>query len=125
MDARKPIKLSAEDIALINIVNWFDYTYPEFSEDFLHIANERRCSIQQGRILKRKGVKAGVADIHVAIPNAGYHGLWIELKVNNGKLTKAQKRFLARKVLRGYCALALWGEEAVKETIKAYLGDCR
>ena len=54
--------LGKEQIDHINIVNWFNYQFPELSEDLHHFANERTCSVQQGRILKRMGVKRGVSD---------------------------------------------------------------
>jgi hypothetical protein len=115
--------LQAEQIDHINIVNWFNYQYPQYAEDFHHFANERRCSVQQGRTLKRMGVKKGVADFFLAIPCGAHHGLWIELKVGKGKLTSDQLSFLERKNARGYMAVPVWGFEAAKETIKAYLNS--
>lgn len=46
-----------ERIDHINIVNWFKRYYPELEEDFHHFANERRCTPQEGQMLKRMGVK--------------------------------------------------------------------
>jgi hypothetical protein len=113
--------LQAEQIEHINIVNWFNYQFPELSDDLHHFANERRCSIQQGRTLKRMGVKKGVADFFLAFPVNGYHGLWLELKVGKGKLTPEQISFLARKTERGYLSISVWGFEAAKEMILTYL----
>lgn len=115
------MSLQPEQIEHINIVNWFNYQYPELSDDLHHFANERRCSIQQGRLLKRMGVKRGVADFFLAIPQSPYHGLWIELKVGKGKLSKEQKEFLSRKNERGYLATEVLGFEAAIETIRFYL----
>ncbi len=105
----------------INVVNWFNYQYPQFSDDLHHFANERRCSIQQGRLLKRMGVKRGVADFFLALPCGNYHGLWIELKVKKGKLSPEQTNFIQRKNERGYLAIAVWGFDAAKELISTYL----
>ncbi len=69
------------------------------------------------------GVKKGVADFHLALPQNEFHGLWLELKVDRGTLSHEQKEFLSRKMLRGYCAVAVWGEEAAKELILTYLRD--
>lgn len=115
------MKLNPEQIAHINIVNWFHEEFPELADDFHHFANERRCSIQQGRLLKRMGVKKGVADFFLAYPIDGYIGLWIELKVGNNKPTKEQMHFLARKSSRGYACMVSNGEEATKEFILNYL----
>lgn len=117
------MSLQPEQVEHINIVNWFNYQFPELADDLHHFANERRCSIQQGRTLKRMGVKKGVSDFFLALPRQGYHGLWLELKVNKGKLTKEQNAFIDRKNQRNYLALACWGFEAAKEVISTYLSS--
>ena len=115
------MSLTPEQIDHINLVNWFHHDFPDLADDFHHFANERRCSVQQGRLLKRMGVKKGVADFFLAIPSNGFHGLWIELKVGEGRLSKEQKDFILRKNLRGYHALAVWGAETAKMVILMYL----
>lgn len=121
--------LGKEQAEHINIVNWFNYQYPELANDFHHFANERRCSVQQGRLLKRMGVKKGVADFFLAVPTLQSHpdgpryfgGLWLELKVGNGKLSPEQKAFIDRKISMGYMAMGVWGFEAATEIIRSYL----
>jgi hypothetical protein len=115
------MSLQPEQIEHINVVNWFNFQFPKLSDDFHHFANERRCSVQQGRTLKRMGVKKGVADFFLALPCGGYHGLWIELKVGKGKLSPEQIDFLDRKTSRGYMAVPVWGFDAAKEIINTYL----
>ena len=115
--------LGKEQIDHINIVNWFNYQFPELSEDLHHFANERTCSVQQGRILKRMGVKRGVSDFFLAIPKNKSAGLWIELKIGKNKPTKEQIEFLERKMNRGYHAAVVWGFEAAKDVIVSYLKD--
>ncbi len=113
--------LQPEQAEHINIVNWFNYQFPELSDDFHHFANERRCSVQQGRILKRMGVKKGVSDFFLALPLDDYAGFWLELKVGKNKVTHEQEAFLTRKIARGYMCAACWGFDAAKELILAYL----
>lgn len=113
--------LKPEQISHINIVNWFKYTYPQYEEDLHHFANERKCSPQHGAILRKMGVKAGVSDFFLALAMREYHGLWIELKTESGKLSEHQKRFLERKNKRDYYAVTCYGEEAAKEVFKWYL----
>ena len=113
--------LHPEQVDHINIVNWFNFTYPQYKEDLHHFANERRCSIQQGRLLKKMGVKKGVSDFFLAVPRDGKGGLWIELKVGTNKPTPEQKEFIERKINMGYTATCAWGAEAAKKVIKTYL----
>ena len=117
--------LGKEQIDHINVVNWFNYQFPELSDDFHHFANERVCSIQQGRILKRMGVKKGVADFFLAVAAKGCFGLWIELKVGKNKPTKEQVEFIGRKNSRGYKADVAYGFDEAKEIIMDYLKDYR
>jgi hypothetical protein len=113
--------LRPEQITHINIVNWFRHDFPELADDFHHFANERKCTQQEGRTLKRMGVIKGVWDFFLGVPLDEYHGLWIELKVGKNKMTKEQIEFGVRKSLRGYAAVPCVGFDAVKHTILAYL----
>lgn len=113
--------MQPERIDHINTVNWFNHHFPELTEDFHHFANERRCSPQEGRMLKRMAVKRGVLDFFLAIPLNGRAGLWVELKVGKNKPTKEQLEFAERKIQRGYDAVFVWGTDAAREVIKTYL----
>jgi hypothetical protein len=115
------MSLQPEQIVHINIVNWFNHEFPELADDFHHFANERTCSVQQGRTLKRMGVKKGVADFFLALPQYDKSGLWIELKVGKNTPTKEQKEFLLRKASRGYEAICVWGASEAKDIILDYL----
>jgi len=117
------MSLKPEQVDHINTVNWFKESFPEYAEDFHHFANERKCSQIEGRTLKRMGVAKGVSDFFLAIPCGGYHGLWIELKVGKGRLSKEQDAFLERKYIRGYMSMAVWGHDAAKALILSYLGN--
>ncbi len=117
------MRLSPEQFDHISVVNWFHKEFPELADDFHHFANERKCTFATGKLLKSMGVKKGVADFFLAIPMNGKSGLWIELKVGKNKPTKEQSQFLARKLLRGYEALCVWGAGATKEIILYYLKE--
>lgn len=118
-----------EQIDHINTVNWFKHHFPELEDDFHHFANERKiekrggAEYYQGKILKRMGVKRGVPDFFLALPQNGKAGLWIELKVGKNKPSKEQQAFLDRKAKRGYEVACVWGTEAAREVIKTYLRD--
>ncbi len=113
--------LKPEQIVHINIVNWFHHEFPDLADDFHHFANERKCTFQTGRTLKRMGVKKGVADFFLAIPLNGKAGLWIELKVGKNHPTKEQFAFAERKMMRHYEFAFVWGFDAAKEMILTYL----
>jgi len=54
--------------------------------------------------MKAEGVLAGVSDLCLPCPSRNYHGLYIEMKSEDGTLTEAQSAFLNRRIKYGYCA---------------------
>jgi hypothetical protein len=115
------MSLKPEQITHINLYNWFVEKFPELEDDLHHFANERRCSVQEGRNLKRMGVKRGVSDFFLAFPVGEYAGLWLELKENNGKLSKEQIEFLNKKSSRGYMTASALGLEEGRMAFSHYL----
>lgn len=72
--------------------------------------------------LKKRGVKAGVPDIFVAIPNQGWHGLFIELKrKTNYKVSAKQQEMIKLLLNQGYLAHVCLGWEDAKNKIENYL----
>lgn len=115
--------LKAEQICHINAVNRIRFEHPEIKEDIYHFANERKCSIQQGRTLKRMSVQPGVSDLFIGVPRHGKAGLWMEIKVNDNYATKEQKTFLEKQVKNNFAAACCWELEGVMFVVKQYLSD--
>jgi hypothetical protein len=111
------MKVGPEDIEQIKVC---EFVKQCTDLPFIHTANERRCSPQQGAFLKRKGVLAGVADIFIPRAHGKYHGLFIELKTLKGKPTPAQIKFLDNMNKEKYFALVCYGAEETIETIKTF-----
>ena len=114
------MRLGAETVEQINLMAWLS-TMPDVYPYVLHIPNERQCTSQQGRILKRMGVKSGVSDLFIAIPKEGYHGMWLELKAPKGKLSDNQMKFMRDMSEQGYLAVCSMGFEVAKKAILEYL----
>ena len=114
------MRSSNEDLDQIAIFDWIRKN-PYIEPFCFHIANERKCSPQQGAKLKSMGVKAGVSDIFVAIPKNGYHGLFIELKHGKNKPNANQLIFLDNMNQQGYLAKLSYGIVETIDLIKNYL----
>ena len=65
------------------------------------IPNAARRSPRSGKWLKDEGLKAGVWDINLPIPQGKYSGLWIEMKAGKNKLTEEQEKFAFQ--LKSHC----------------------
>lgn len=115
-------KLS-EDLELIKFFDWVSWhkKLDPRLDAIIHVANERRTSFAQGKILKQKGVKSGVFDVIGFIPSHGYHGIVVELKIKPNKLSKNQEEF--GKLLHGlgWCVRIAWSGDELIQIVKDYL----
>ena len=66
--------------------------YPELKLAFSIPNGGLRDKITAAR-LKAEGVKSGVWDIFLPVPRGRYHGMFIEMKVGNNRLTEMQREF--------------------------------
>lgn len=115
---------SSEAVHQKIIMEWCEWQktkYPELDMIF-HITNEGKRSKRTGAELKRMGLKRGIPDICLPVPNKEYNGLWIELKADRSKrLTKEQKEWLEKLNRYGYKALRCNGADEAIQVIKDYL----
>ena len=92
---------------------WAENAHPELR--LLHHCPNggSRNKIEAGK-LKRMGVLAGVADIHLPVPKGIYAALYIEMKYGSGRLEDSQKRFLlAAAGVGNYCAVCYDAQTAI------------
>ena len=70
---------------------------------YFAIPNGSLRNIIVAKKLKAEGVKAGVADLFLMIPNKIFHGLFIEVKTPAGRQQPSQKDFEKIAFDSGYC----------------------
>jgi hypothetical protein len=91
-------------------------------EDIWAVPNGgHRFAATAGR-LKAEGVKTGVPDVHCAVPRNGYHGLFIEMKSMNGRVSDAQSARILRLNRRGYLAQTICGWHSAAQVLSGYFG---
>lgn len=95
--------------------------YPELGLIF-HIPNGGYRNKFEAANLKRQGVKAGVPDLFMAVPNKKYHGLFIEMKWGKNKPTENQEEWILRLSEQGYKVNVCYSSIEAIEVIKEYLG---
>lgn len=86
------------------VVKWAQEYETELPELKLlyHVPNERKCSPQQGRQLKLMGVKSGIPDLCLPVARAGFHGLYIEMKSEKGRVSENQKFWIENLTVQGF-----------------------
>lgn len=120
-----------DDLQMLE-VKLFEIQYPQYAEDLIAIPNGGKREKKIGRDgkffcpsakrMKAMGVKAGVYDLFIPVPRAGYHGLWIENKVGKNGLSDAQEIFGERMRFRGYAVKEVWTLDEFQETCRWYFG---
>jgi hypothetical protein len=82
---------------------------------FRHIGTARR--------LKAEGVRAGVPDVFLAIPNGFHAGLFIELKspAKTSRVSESQREIKCLLEKQGYACRICYGWDEAREAIEGYL----
>lgn len=119
----------AEEQIQIDVMRWARLQEGKWPELRLlyHCPNGGRRGKVEAARLKAAGVKAGVPDLCLPVPRGRYHGLYIELKAEGGRLSPSQREWLTWLDAEGYCALRCTGFDETVAAIKAYLthGEAR
>lgn len=78
--------------------------HPELELAF-HIPNGSYKSVAARMIFKAIGLKPGVPDVFLPVPNDQYHGLWIEFKTKKGRVSDYQLEWIEKLTGQGFAVL--------------------
>src|SRR5262245_20049671 len=107
-------------VALIKWVKAVQDTYPVLKLLYA-VPNGGDRNLYVARKLKAEGVMAGVADLCLPVARRGYHGLYLEMKSEEGGATKKQKDFLRGVMDEGYCAVIAHGFDEARGVLEWYI----
>ena len=99
------------------VVEWCDW----MGVPIFHIPNGGFRNPREGRNLKLQGVRAGVPDLFIPVASGGFHGLFVEMKKEGGRLSPKQREWLQLLNRQGYKAVSCIGAGAAIDTIKEYI----
>ncbi len=106
------------------VIVWWRYASRKYGVPecaLMHIANEGTSSAARGRLQKKQGLRAGAADLFLAVPRGGRCGLWIEMKRVDGRARPEQTAFLERMRNLGYDGVVCHGAGQAVDHIHAYM----
>lgn len=110
-----------EQEALFRWAEYEKWRWPELTR-MHHIPNGGSRNKAEAARLKAQGVKAGVPDIFLPAARGNWHGLYIELKrQDGGRVSAEQREWLAALEEGGYCARVCRGWEEARVLIERYL----
>ena len=109
-----------EDDLQAAIVKYFAYQYPEYAGLLFAVPNGGQRNAREGARMKAGGVVSGVSDLILLVPRP--HILLLELKIKGGKVSDAQKAWLAKAAGQGHTAAVAYDFNAAKAAIQAHIG---
>lgn len=89
-------------------------------ERMYHCPNGGSRNPAEAARLKAQGVKPGVPDIFLPVARGGYHGLYIEMKYDHGKLSDDQIDWITALREQGYAAGVCRGWRKAAKIITNY-----
>ena len=111
-----------EQMALFQWAHVWAQRWPELAL-LHHIPNGGSRDAKEAHNLRLQGVLPGVPDICLPCARGGFHGLYIELKrQEGGRVSPAQKIMLDRLRGEGYRAEVCRGWQEAAKTIMNYMG---
>lgn len=110
-----------EQTELFRWAAWQQHAVPELA--LLHaIPNGGKRSVTEAKRLKAQGVKTGVSDVFLPVARGGFHGLYIEMKrQQGGRLSEEQRWWLNAVREQGYAAYMCCGWNEAAEVITEYI----
>jgi VRR-NUC domain-containing protein len=123
MKQRRPSR-ELEHAEQVKVITWakrMECTVPALALLFSIPNGGQRSKATAGK-LKAEGVKAGVSDLFLALPARGYHGIFLEMKAKDGRLSELQMNFLEDVSDQGYCAAVGYGADRGIEILEWYVG---
>lgn len=103
----------------VKVVQYVRTFYPEVM--ILSIPNGSGTTARNRLALYAEGLLPGVPDLFIPEARKGFHGLWIEMKTDNGVESKAQKAVRNNLERNGYLCYVARSEQTAINIIEAYL----
>jgi hypothetical protein len=105
----------------VRCVKWFSFSYPQLAPLFFCVPNGAKRSHAEGVWMKTEGLKKGIADIILQMPNTVYSSLNIEMKSETGTQKESQKDYQAYVEASGGCYRLCRSFEEFKEIVEHYV----
>lgn len=113
-----------EQVALFAWALRAQVTYPELK--LLYAIANAGAGAQRGQAgkMKAEGVKRGVPDTCLPVAKSGYHGVYIEMKAQEGRISPEQAEWVSDLTKGGYYAVVAYGFVEARDHLLNYLrGD--
>ena len=107
------------------LIKWWAFAWRQYKlpceELLFSIPNGGARSVITATIMKREGTRRGIPDLFLAVPRAQFHGLFIEMKAQEGRLSPEQKVIHPILSKQGYGLFVAHSTQEAINLIDAYL----
>lgn len=113
----------SEDVIQAQVITWAKRqvkAYPELARLF-HVPNGGQRHAAVAAKLQGQGVKPGVPDLCLPVPRFASHGLWIEMKTQEGRVSPHQKDWIEFLRSVGYRVEVCRSFDEAREVLVGYL----
>ena len=108
------------------VIEWSRWAYKANPSRY-PMLNMLHCSLNgvklsgtQAKVAKGQGMLSGVPDLFLPVPKNGFHGLFIEMKSEKGRVTENQHWFLTNAESVGYKTAVCYSAKEAISAIEAY-----
>ena len=116
-----------ESVHQAQVVEWSRWAYKTGKYPMLNMLhcslNGVKLSGTQAKIAKGQGMLSGVPDLFLPVPKNGYHGLFIEMKSEKGRVTENQHWFLTNAESLSYKTVICYSAKEAISAIQAYYDE--
>lgn len=119
----------SESASQTSCVRWFRTVFSRYVKHLFSIPNgaiigghvTKKGFPVMAAILKGEGMTEGVADLMLALPRGGFHGMFIEMKTPVGSLSPDQRDFLELMASVGYAVAVFKSQNDFENDVTAYM----
>jgi hypothetical protein len=120
----KPVHGQSEHVEQVMFCQWMQFQHPHMAKRLFAVPNGEYRTISAARRLKDEGVRRGVSDLIMLVPNERYFGLCLEFKRAEetwSAVSMDQRDFLYQAEKDGYAAGVAFGFDHGRYLMTRYL----
>lgn len=110
-----------EENLQMRCVAWFHARWPKMAALLHHSPNGGKRNLREAARFKRMGVRAGYPDLTLHVARGRWHGLFVEMKTDRGRLSPEQEEQRTALVAEGYRYEVARSEAGFLELMDEYL----
>ena len=108
-------KIATESQEQCAFIDYLKVRHPLYYSLIFHVPNGGYRTKWEASSLKKNGVKSGVPDLFLPVAHPPYHGIFIEMKSKNGRLSDNQLIYCENVINQNYAVGICYGfDEAVR-----------